>query len=1266
MVDCNICVLSLNVNGMGDSSKRTAVLSKLNKKHKGLYLLQETHSTEQSESTWRNNWGNKNVFFSHGTSSSRGVAILISNGIEVNVTRNIRDEEGRYIILEIRLEKSTFTIANLYAPTKNYEKEQIKVLKEFNESLQECNLENVIIGGDFNLCLDPKLDKLCNTASSSDNPSFRKEVISFLETQNLVDMWRVLNPNTQFFTWHRGSQKSRLDYLFTSEHLLNIVDKAEILPGLHSDHSLIKISLNSKDEHKTGRGFWKFNSSLLYDDTYVQNIKMIISSSGEKYCHMQDKRLVWELIKFDIRNFTIPYSIQKKKDQNLITQTLEKRFNELHNLVLTDRANEVENDEFNSTKQELELIERHKARGIILRSKCRWVEDGEKNSSYFLRLEKNNYCNKHITQLQINENIVNCPKEILYAEKEFYENLYSESIDINSASFKRATELFTKSANIPRITNEEKLQCEEDLTESEILKSLKNMKNGKSPGTDGLVAEFYKFFWIDIKQFLLESLKLSLSMGELSIEQRRGIITLIPKKDKNRLFLKNWRPISLLNVDFKILTKALANRLCKVLPNIIHEDQTGYIKGRFIGCNIRLIEDVMFFTEMNNLPGIILNIDFEKAFDSINWNFVFKSLEAFNFGEKFISFIKTLYNNISSTIINNGEISDWFSPKRGVRQGCPISPYLFIIAVELLAINIRENKDVKGINIDGTELKISQLADDTNCFVSDTESVQAILSTFGDFKLCAGLIVNMDKTNGKFIGSLKHVTEGPFDLDWSGKYVSSLGITISGNEIEHYDLNYKQRLLNLKNLLNSWKGRKLSLKGKVTVVNTLAISSLIYVASVIHTPDIVVKEVKELIVNFMWDGKGKKIAYDVLIQNIQDGGLKLVDFESKVKTLKVSWIKRLTNSNDKHWTAAPAFFYNTKNLNNYFLYNQSKIKMSPKFYQDIHNYWSELQCVNDSDPKKILNQVIWNNRYITINKQPFHWKKWMNNGIMYITDLLHSNGQFLSHIEISEKYNINCNFINAMQIRQSISMEWRTVVQTSKPPVIKTEERCYPSIFIKDKRCCLKNVIINSLYWIYVDKKKRQPSCIAKWQEDYTKFNEADHALWQNIFSLSFCISRETKLQSFQYRLIHRIIPSRKRLFDMKIVESPACVFCDNAVDNIVHFMLFCPKTQVFWQSFFEWWNRLSDVKIPLDYVDLEESIIFGFQLDDDPFLVLNYCALIAKYYIYRQKLFHDNNVDFYEYLCELKFKLQIELNICKKNNTVDNFNKFLFIHEYL
>jgi hypothetical protein len=726
------------------------------------------------------------------------------------------------------------------------------------------------------------------------------------------------------------------------------------------------------------------------------------------------------------------------------------------------------------------------------------------------------------------------------------------------------------------------------------------------------------------------------------------------------------RPISLLNVDYKILTKALAQRLCTVLPHIIHEDQTGYIKGRFIGCNIRLIEDVMFYTEINKLPGIILNIDFEKAFDSVNWDFIFKSLEAFNFGCKFISFIKTLYHNISATIINNGEISDWFTPKRGVRQGCPISAYLFIIAVELLAINIRENSDIKGININGTEVKVSQLADDTNLFVIDTNSVSIILKTFKLFKTCAGLKVNIDKTKAKYIGSLKNVKEYLFNLDWSKGYISSLGVHISGDENDHYDLNYKHRILNLKKLLNIWKGRKLSLKGKVTVINTLAISSLVYISSVIHTPDIVIKEVKNLIVDFMWDGKTTKIAYDVLIQTILDGGLKLVDFESKVKALKVSWVQRLTNGANQSWKAAPTSFYNTLALKEYFMYNQVYKKIKPMFYQEIQNRWSEMHGITLIDPYKIVNEVIWNNRYITINKQPFKWEKWVKQGILYINDIVNDTGQFLSHTQLNEKYHINSNFLNAMQLRQSIASEWRAAFQNRKLSDIKAQERGALFYFKSGKKHMLEVSTCNNIYCFFVETKKRLPTCITKWQETYPKFNDADHRLWENIFSLSFKITRETKLQSFQYKLIHRIISCRKRLFNIKIVDDPACLFCESKIDDLKHFMLSCPKAKSFWQSFFAWWNRLSEVKIPLDYLDLGESILFGFQIDEEVFSVLNYCILIAKFYVYKQKLFQDNNIDFYEYLCELKCKLQIEKCICKKNGKEEYFKKFIFIHENL
>ena len=201
--------------------------------------------------------------------------------------------------------------------------------------------------------------------------------------------------------------------------------------------------------------------------------------------------------------------------------------------------------------------------------------------------------------------------------------------------------------------------CESPITESDILLNLKMLKNGKSPGTDGLPPEFYKFFWIDIKHLVTDSLNYAFTKGEMSIEQKRGILTLLPKKDKNRLYLKNWRPISLLNTDYKLLAKILGSRLQKVLPYLIHEDQTGYIQGRYIGTNIRLIEDIISFTELTHTPGIIMAVDFEKAFDSVMWDYIDKALEAFNFGEFFRRWVQIMYTNIETCVVSNGHISEW-------------------------------------------------------------------------------------------------------------------------------------------------------------------------------------------------------------------------------------------------------------------------------------------------------------------------------------------------------------------------------------------------------------------------------------------------------------------------------------------------------------------------------------------------------------------------------------------------------------------------------
>jgi len=189
------------------------------------------------------------------------------------------------------------------------------------------------------------------------------------------------------------------------------------------------------------------------------------------------------------------------------------------------------------------------------------------------------------------------------------------------------------------------------------------------------------------------------------------MINLIPKKDKDLRLLKNWRPVTLLNTDYKILTKTLSNRLQQVISKIVHTDQVGYIHGRYIGENIRTIFNLMTYTSLNNSPSLIALIDFEKAFDTIEWPFLLNSLKRYNFGETFVQWIRILYTNISSCTGNNGYFSNYFNLSRGLRQGCSISALLFILVAEILAIAIRSDESIKGIKVDDKIFKINLLAD---------------------------------------------------------------------------------------------------------------------------------------------------------------------------------------------------------------------------------------------------------------------------------------------------------------------------------------------------------------------------------------------------------------------------------------------------------------------------------------------------------------------------------------------------------------------------
>ena len=292
------------------------------------------------------------------------------------------------------------------------------------------------------------------------------------------------------------------------------------------------------------------------------------------------------------------------------------------------------------------------------------------------------------------------------------------------------------------------------LTEKECLEALRDMESEKTPGTDGLPAEFYKVFWKDVSSTLISALNYAYETGKLSITQRRGIIKLIPKKDAEPFFIKNWRPLTLLNSDYKIAAKSIANRLKPLLPDLINYDQTGFIRGRFIGENICLIDSVICYAKEINIPGLLLFLDFEKAFDTIEWPFIRKTFQHFGFGSSILKWLNLFYCCPESCVLNNGWASDFFGIQKGVRQGCPLSPYLFVLAVEVLAKAIRENKSIKGIFVNGKEIKLSQYADDTTLILDGTkESLIASLKTLDDFYEVSGLKLNDKKTEAFWIGA---------------------------------------------------------------------------------------------------------------------------------------------------------------------------------------------------------------------------------------------------------------------------------------------------------------------------------------------------------------------------------------------------------------------------------------------------------------------------------------------------------------------------------
>ena len=403
------------------------------------------------------------------------------------------------------------------------------------------------------------------------------------------------------------------------------------------------------------------------------------------------------------------------------------------------------------------------------------MKRGETNSKCFFALEKTRAKNKAINKLIVQEDkIVTKQKDILKEQKNFYESLYKSNLNIK----------FEMKREPPHKVNEEmKVTLDSELTLEEVSEALVQTKRFKTPGPDGIPCDFYKMFYGKLKDLMLDAFKYAFQARKIHQSSREGIISLIPKPNRDNRYLKNWRLIILLCADYKLLAKAISNRIRGQLKDLIDKDQSAFVQGRDIANNIWKIDDVIHLCYKHKIEGLLLSIDFEKAFDRVEYSSILKTLEYFGFGLQLIRWTQLLYTDFSLRTINNGYASENFFPTRGLFQGNPYSPFGFVLIIELLAITIRQNKDIRGINIKGMEFLLSMFADDIDILIpKDVKVWQQLQYTFKEFENLSGLKVNYDKTSVYRLGSLRSSRALDYalrKLQWSEGKINILGIDIS-------------------------------------------------------------------------------------------------------------------------------------------------------------------------------------------------------------------------------------------------------------------------------------------------------------------------------------------------------------------------------------------------------------------------------------------------------------------------------------------------------
>ena len=1199
------------MNGLGSPSKRAQVLSHLLVNDPDILFLCDSRLGQAGQNSLINHYPDYYFYFNSSNSQARGVDIIINRKFPIEITDSWGDEDGNILILLGSFDGDAIVFCNIYGPNSD----DPNYFSNLFDRLQGFGTDYIILGGDFNVYIDPVIDSL--GYNSIRTPGARRIILDALSHGGFIDPFRLLHKQKKEFTWQRfnSSQSARLDYFLTTSSMSNFIVSCTSFPAFRSDHKPINIIIDLK-KIKKGKGLWRFNNRLLLDSNFVDLVKKEIKICCAKYLvhpvysNFLNDAPIGEVDTFlnapladleqlefnidfdtllicifnDIKNLSISYASGRGKSNKALAKNLLREIG----IAPEGPGKQALLDQYNLL---METSANEHLSNIARLSKL----EGERPSRWFLRLEKANNAQKFLGEI-VNErgDKVTSQDGIEQEIRCFYQDLYAESgHQVNSPDELKSF----MPANIvpPSLSNVQSNFLESDITLDEIADFLRNINLDSSPGYSGISYHFIKIFFKPLGTFMVKAAKAIFDKGILPTAFRIGIISLIPKGNKDKRFLQNWRPICLLDSCYKIFSGVLTKRLNKVLPSIIDIAQSGFIPGRCLNDSLRILTDVLEWGNRYKQPGIILSIDYRKAFDTISHSFIINSLKFFGFKENFIRWVKITQNDFMACTSNAGNISPPFKLSRGAKQGDPLSPGLFIIGLEVLSLRIRNDPGIIGYKMGSLELRVNYFADDSVYLLDRNEqSVNKVVNIIDTFANLSGLHMNKDKSALIEFGVRPRI---PFCVNLPFKRLKEfdyLGFAFT-SDLSNMEKNVDIKLEEIKKICNNWRNRNMTIYGRSVLAKTIMISKINNILMILpNTNRKSLKIFESQIYNFIWKGKDQVRRFDSKISEF-NGGLNLPNIFTAVEAFKISWFRRLFNVETIWGKILNVLIAKVKpNFNFNSLLELGDLGWAKLASKIPSAFWkvclkapiSPCRDFLKSRSDLLLDLNLWDCSFLTSQNRAFfpHQYPSLRKKIRFISELVNPNTNALF---LPIEFVTFFGEVNLPQLEKILDVVRAFLLSKGFNP-----DRLVPVLPQRPLWLAFFNITNKGCRgWTRILRSYKSDN-IRKREENWEGILglRLGPLYWDKIYKLLTTLTYNNKLKYFQYQLNRGCLNLNNIISKFVPGQSDRCTFCNNHKEDIIHLFWSCDIVQAFKISLGPFLNQLNVTWPPPS----RESFLFG------------------------------------------------------------------------